>query len=423
MGIGTPTNIMQIQDMLETTGTLVGNWMWSEPLSKKTLLQFSYTHRRKTSARDKDVNDVDTDGSLMLNDFFSAQADYLTWRHEANLKHKYIAKKLRTTIGATYQYINLSGDSIFTAPREFHYVMPSANVQWDISKSADLRFNYSTSLTLPSLNQLQPLPDNSNPSEVILGNTDLIPEYNQTVSLQYHKFDEFTFTHFFARLAGTYVRNNITYSQSINQYLIREITPENLGEEYSSNAYAATGSSLHSIHTKFNVSASSTLSHGQVQLNGTTDRYTSFFVAPSITIENINKKIINIKGGFNYTWSKNFYQNNDAFNNAYTNFSYFGVLKIRLKERWVVSTNINHYFYPDFENNRQQIILDAKIGVNLLKSKKFQLYLAGNDLLNQNTGISQYYLQNIYEEETTTTLARYFMLGFKYSFQKLGAAK
>ncbi|MBN4072866.1 TonB-dependent receptor [Crocinitomix catalasitica] len=424
MGVGTPNSISQIQDMIEKTGNLRTNWMWSEPLSKKTLLQFEYTYRRKTSDRDKDVFDIDSDGNQTVNNFFSAEADYLTFRHQANIKHKYISKKLRTTLGATYQYINLSGDSIFTAPKEFHYVMPSFNMQWDVSKNGSFRFNYSTSLTLPSLNQLQPLPDNSNPAEIILGNTNLEPEYNQTTRISFHKFDEFTFTHFMASLSGTYVRNNITYAQNINQFLIREITPENLGEEYSSNAYIATGSSLHSIHTKFNISNTTTLANGIVMLNGKQDKYTSFYTQPKITIENINKKIINIKTGFTYTWSKNFYRDNDAFDNSYSNYNYFGTLKIRLQDRWVFRADINHYFYPDFDDeNSQQIILDAKIGINLTKSKKLQVYIAGYDLLNQNTGISQYYLQNIYEKETTTTLARYFMLGFKYSFQKLGAAK
>jgi hypothetical protein len=301
--------------------------------------------------------------------------------------------------------------------------MPSVNIQWEPSKSSDMRINYSTSLTLPSLNQLQPLPDNSNPSEVVLGNTNLEPEYNHNLMFSFHKFDEFTFTHFMFRLSGAYVTNNITYSQNINEFLIREITPENLGDEKSLSSYLALGSSLHAIHIKFNVSNNSSLSNGLIMLNSVQDQYTSFATTPTLSIENINKKVLSVRGGFTYTWSQNSYQNNDFFNNTFSNYSYFGNLKLKLKDRWVLSSDINHYFYPDFEVNSQQVILDAKIGVNLTKSRKLQLYLAGYDLLNQNTGINQYYLQNIYEEETTSTLARYFMLGFKYSFQKLGASK
>ena len=96
-------------------------------------------------------------------------------------------------------------------------------------------------------------------------------------------------------------------------------------------------------------------------------------------------------------------------------------LPFNFKDRWELNTGLSHYFYPDFENNNQLILWDARVAVNLLESKRLQVYLSGKDLLNQNTGINQYYLQNIYEQEVTQTLARYFMVGFKYAFQKLGA--
>jgi len=40
-------------------------------------------------------------------------------------------------------------------------------------------------------------------------------------------------------------------------------------------------------------------------------------------------------------------------------------------------------------------------------------------LLNQNTGINQAYYLNYFEQERTATLARYFLLGVKFSFNKL----
>jgi hypothetical protein len=258
---------------------------------------------------------------------------------------------------------------------------------------------------------------------VILGNSNLEPEYSHNLRLSFHNFNEFNFTHFMASITGTYVQNNITYSQNMNEFLVKEITPQNLGTETSANSYLAFGASLHPIHIKFNLSNSSNLSNGLINLNGTQDQYTSILTTPKITVENIDKKIINLRTGFSYTWSQNIYRDNAAFNNNFTNWSYFANFTLKLKERFEFRTDINHYFYPKFQTNSQQVILNAKIGFNLLESKTLQLFISGRDLLNQNTGISQYYFQNIYEQETTSTLARYFMLGLKYSFQRLGAAK
>lgn len=422
MGIPYTIDILQMQNMLQNTANFKADWMFSEPVGKRNLIQLQYAFRHDAEGRDKDVYDVDSDGLESFNDYFSAQADYLKFRHNAQLTHKFIGKKVNTTMSANYQYLNLSGPQIFTTPKEFHYVTPSLRVQWDPNKNSDVRFTYNTSLTVPTLNQLQPLPDNSNPSEVIKGNTNLEPEYNHNVNLRFHNFNEFNFTYFMVNVGGAYVRNNITYSQKINEFLIRELTPENIGDEKSANAYVAFGASIHPIFTKFNISNSANVSNGLINLNSQQDQYTSVSTSPRLTIENIDKKVVNFRTGFGYTWSKNIYKDNANFNSSFQNYNYFANLTLKLKDRVEFSSDITHYFYPAFQNNSQQVILNTKLAFNLTKSRKLQLYLAGYDLLNQNTGISQYYFQNIYERETTTTLARYFMVGMKFSFQKMGAS-
>jgi len=416
-------DISQIQNLVQTTGAMNANWMWSEPMGKRQLIQIEARHQNNLEQRDKKVFDIDTLGEQSLNDFFSADGSYFNFRQMGNIRHKYISTKLKTTARIEYLYLNLSGDSIFTAPKQFHYALPAADFHWEPNKSSDLRMNYSTSVTAPALNQLQPLPDNSNPSEVILGNIDLEPEYTHNLEFSFHNFNEFNFTHFIASVNANYTQNNIAYSQIIDSFLIRKIIPTNLGTEKGANSYLAFGASLHPIHTKFNLSNASNISNGIVQLNGDMDQYTSISTTPKITIENINKGVVSVRAGFTYTWSQNLYRDNAAFNNNFNNYSYFGNFTLKIKERWEVKSDLTHYFYPNFTTNKQQVILNARIGVNLLETKTLQIFIQGKDLLNQNTGISQYYYQNMYEQQTTSTLARYFLVGLKYSFTSLGAAK
>ena len=62
------------------------------------------------------------------------------------------------------------------------------------------------------------------------------------------------------------------------------------------------------IKTKFNVSGNAShFSNGLVNLNGLGDQYTSYLFQPKITIENIGKKVFNLRGGFGYTYSINQY--------------------------------------------------------------------------------------------------------------------
>lgn len=422
--MGIPTDYYTDQSQLTglITNNLGANWMWSEPLSDNQLLQVEYAYSQQTESRNKAVYDI-VAAEEQFNDFLSADGRYRTFAHDVELKHKFLSDGFNTTVAADYKYLTLTGDSIFAAPKQFQYILPSARMDWDVKKTGNIRLSYSTSVTEPTLNQLQALPNNTNPSEITLGNTNLSPEYKHSAELRFRNFNQFNFTFIMASISANYTQNNIAYSQNINAFLVKEIMPQNLGDEKGINAFITYGTTLYPIQTKFSISSSGSISNGAVNLNGVGDRYTSYLIQPNITVENINKKILNLRAGFGYTYSVNQYRDNDAFNNDFSNWNYNAKGTVKIKTRWEISAGANHYFYPNFETNNQLLLIDAGLALNLLESRKLQVYLTGKDLLNQNTGISQYYQQNIYEQEITQTLARYFMLGVKYSFQRLGAVK
>ena len=120
----------------------------------------------------------------------------------------------------------------------------------------------------------------------------------------------------------------------------------------------------------------------------------------------------------NYSW--NTYAQNEKFDTKYQNWNYYINTTFKIKDRWEINPKINHYFYPGFDNNDQLVLIDFTVACNFLKSRELQVYASAKDLLNQNTGLSQYYLQNMYEREVTQTLGRYVMVGLKYSFKRFG---
>lgn len=410
--------VLQNQYNLEATSNMNFGALYSEPIGKRQLLQFGANYDRSTESRNREVYDISASDEL-INAGLTGQGDYENYRIGGTLTHKYIGKKIKTTFDAEFVNLTLTGANIFTSNKNYQYLLPRFQLNWEIGKKADMRLNYRTSLTVPTLNQLQPLPNNTTPSEIILGNIKLIPEYNHTVSLRYHSFNEYNFTFFFASLNGTYTQNNITYSQSINEFYVRELTPENIGDEKSASAFLTLGTSLYPIKTKFKISNSSNVSNGLVNLNAVQDQYTSYSSSVRLTLDNIGKKVFNLRGGVGYSYSLNTYLNNSSFNNSFNTYDYFASIGYNIKDRWELETDFTHSFFPNFTTNSEIMIWNARVGLNLLKSRKLQVYVSGMDLLNQNTGISQYYLQNIYEQETTQTLARYVMVGMKYSFQKL----
>lgn len=412
--------INQNQDVEQLNANLAANWMYSEPIFKKQLLQLKIGHERNNHSRNKRVTDEISPGEFANNPFFSGEAGYMNYTNQAELKHKYLSKKFRATVGASYRNVHLISDDLFNASQIFDYVLPFFDVQWEINKSSELSFDYNTRNNLPNIVQLQTLPDNTNPAEIVLGNSELIPEYQHDAAFEYNLFNEFNFTHFMMRIGAKHIENKINYSQEIDANLNRVFTPENNGTEQGINSYISFGTNLSPIKTKFSISNMTDLSRGQLKLNDVQNQYTSFYNNTRLTIENTKKKVINIRTGLETTYSKSVYSENENLDNDFFSWNYSANVTLKLKKKWVLNANAKHYFYPGFENNNEQLIVNASIARNLLESKKLQIYVAGFDLLNQNTGINQTYFLNYFEQERTATLARYFMLGVKYSFQKLG---
>lgn len=421
---GVPANFLTNQEQLsiQSTETMGATWTWSEPITKNSLLQMDLSFNRIGESRNKDVYDNVSD-VLTENPILSGDGLYYRTHANAELRHKLFLKNVKTTLGAKYKYLNLSGQDIFTESKEFHFILPNARFEWDPNKTGNIRLTYNTSITAPTLNQLQPIPDNTNPSQLILGNINLRPEYTHNVQLRYRNFNQFNFTFFMVSLGGSYTDNNIIYAQQTNEFYITTLTPENIGSEKGLNAFVVYGTSVHPLKTKFSIHASGNVSNGLINLNGIQDGYVTYSTSPSIRFENIGKEIVDIRTGFAYTYSLNTYQQNSNLNNNFQNYDYYVNLTFKIKDRWLIKPVVNHYFFPGFDNNNQLFLADFTVACNFLESRKLQVYISGKDLFNQNTGLNQYYLQNMYEREVTQTLGRYVMLGVKYSFTKLGSKK
>lgn len=65
-------------------------------------------------------------------------------------------------------------------------VSPYANVRWKIGKRTSLRVRYRARTSLPSMTQLQPVTDVSDPLNIIEGNPDLKPTFTQSVNLMFN---------------------------------------------------------------------------------------------------------------------------------------------------------------------------------------------------------------------------------------------
>ena len=196
---------------------------YTEPIAKATYLSGSYKYDYETESPAKTFFDIQNEENILNTDLSSAY-NKRNFIQTGRLSLKKNTKKNKLNIGLGIQSSIIKGsikDESTTQVEELRnqsfFFLPSFSYDYDLPRDANIEVNYRTSVTLPTLNQLAPLPDNSNPNILIEGNPNLSPSYTHSIRLNYRTIDQFNFKNFFANISY-----NVTNDRVINTIAIDE---------------------------------------------------------------------------------------------------------------------------------------------------------------------------------------------------------
>jgi len=126
--------------------------------------------------------------------------------------------------------------------------------------------------------------------------------------------------------------------------------------------------------------------------------------------------------GPNYTISNSSLQRN--INNNGRGFRADGGFNFYLPGKFQIGSDVNYEFTAKtqtFNKDFQKTLLNANITKTFFKNDALKLTLWGNDLLNQNVGFSRSVSGNFIQQNSYTTIKRYFMFTVTWNFNSLGA--
>ena len=400
-----------------------GKVAYSEPIGKGKYLEISYSRQNFNNEVDKQFYDL-IGSERMINSTLSNKynRDYLYDR--PGLMFKKVGKKTNTTIGVNAQWSTLKGTSSadnLPIKKDYQTILPFLRWEHDFTGTRSLTFNYRTRFREPSLEQLQPQVDNSDPLNIYIGNPDLRPEYRHTANLEFMSFDQFSNINMFGRIEGTYIANSITNSRTIDDDFRQTFTPVNIANAYQMEGYLNFGAPLRFIKSTFNVSANLRYNRGILLVNGqenNTDQWNNNY---QFSIENRKKEILDIVLGADLYQNSIKYNQLESLDQSWLNQVYFMDATLNIKDRWTIESNVDYTIYSNesFGGTQEVVLWRAGIGAYLLK-KKAQLKLSVFDLLNQNVGINRSNNLNYTQEERVQSLGRFFMLTFSYSIAGFG---
>ena len=412
------------------TNTYSVNVSYTEPMSKRSILEFNaYRNNNSTNSDRRTFNFNKSSGKYdIANKGLSNIFDNDFTNTGAGVNYRENRKTWNYALGVALQQSELSSllqGKTEPISQKFLNVLPNAQLQIKPNNYQNFRANYRGSNNQPSVNQLQPFIDSTNPFAIRVGNPNLKQEFTNNLRLNYNIFDPFTQKSFFISLNGSQTFNKIVNNDSIFAAGNRKTTYANVNGVYNFNANMANGFPIKiaKIKANLNLSTNASLSHNINLFNGKQNEINNYSFGENVSFNYTYKELFDIGFGAGLNWNKVTYsaqptQNSNFFTQNYSidNSWYIpGGITLTNEVDYTVNTGRASGFNPKIT------LWNASLAKGILKDNKGELKLSVFDLLNHNKGVTRNTTSNYIEDQTFTVLKRYFLLTFTYNLSKFGA--
>lgn len=414
------------------------NWRgyvsYVEPLGNNNAIQFAYQYRQNISGSDKDTRVKDESGNYtVLDEQYSKRLENNFTNQEIEFNFQSVRQKYDYTIGFSVQpsssqsktFIGDNKISDFTRDVVNYAPMAQFNYRW--TRQHNLRLRYFGNTDQPSVTQLSPVVDVSNPLNITYGNPDLKPSFEHRLNLRYQNFnpEKNRSMGFFGDIR--YLTNDIVSSTMTDRETgRRETTYENVTGNWNANGRMMMNIPLKNI--RFSVFSMSFASYNHANGFSNLEKNLSRRLNLGETLGlNYRSDLIDfgIRGNISYNKVKNSLegQQDQEFLN------YGGNANTTLYLPWDMSieSDINYSTNSGYSDGftQDEWLWNASIQKQLFKQKNGTIRLKIYDILQQRSNISRSVTSNYIRDTTTNTLTTYFMVHFVYRFNifKNGATR
>ena len=401
-----------------------------EPLgvSKKHFLETvlslnSNVRNSERSLFDKDINGLYT----IKNDDYSNVFSNRFFRESIDLNYQFVEQKYNLTVGITAEpsqtySTTIYGSGIETSMNNKVFnIAPTARFQYNFGQRNFARIDYRGRTNQPSINQMQPVKNNTDLMNETVGNPTLNPSFNHNLRLMYSNYNSETFSSFSFGLFGNATKDNLTSNSIYDETGKRYVQTVNSKEiPYNANAFFMYNQPF---LKKFNFSNSTNVGiqqqYGYTSKNVSTDRINldnlmkgdlsstaRYNAGENISLSYTHEIVdVSLRGGLNYSYTKNNFNAKPSETYDWTSGLNLG---LRPTENLTFTTNLNYTKQNGYgEFNPSQWLWNASVDVNAFKGKGV-ISLSVYDILRQRQNIIQTVGDNYVEFSKTNALPAYF---------------
>jgi hypothetical protein len=414
---------------------------WTEPLGdvkKGNFLTFAYNFSYRWNNADKLTYDHPVtwpDGytgdpvigeDLVLSDSLSNRFRNYYMTQDIRAGYKHTSKKGTLDVGISFvpqmsKSIYLDDSRKNITRNVFNYA-PYMRYRLKLSNTRSFNMFYRGRSSQPSMSQLQPVPDYSNPLRIVIGNPELKPSFTHSLNVRFQDFNQGAQQSIMAMVNAQVTQNSIvsstTYDESTGGQRTEYLNVNGVWNVMSGVMYSVPFRNKDFV---FNTGFFGRYSHSVGFNNGVRNLSSSlnFNISPALAWrpDNLELEIRpryslqNTHTSLKTTANSNIHTYGGMFNGTY--YTPIGLI-IATDLDWAKTSGYTAGY------NTNTCLWNASLSYRFLRDQSLTLTLKAYDLLQQKTNVRRTVSANYIDDTRYNSLTRYFMVTVAYRFNTFG---
>ncbi|PST85126.1 TonB-dependent receptor [Pedobacter yulinensis] len=405
------------------------NITYTEPITKSTALVLNYGLNLNNGTSDRRSYNQGEGGAYnVLDSTFSNNFELNQVANQVGANINYNKGKTNLSFGTRVTDVKFEQSDLFTGKaynRNFTNWNPQARFTYKMSSQKSFRISYNGNNTQPSINQIQPIRENTDPLNQVLGNPDLEPSFTNSFSGNYNSYKI---------LGNQYINIYGGYSFTIDPIVMNTVTDQrgastfqsfNLSGENNSNFYGGgyVGKKIKKVDLDVGMNFYLNGNTFYNMTNNALNRTRNYSYSGNLSFSQYKPKKYNfrLEAGPQYNTSESSLQpdvNNNGWSaNGQASF------RVYLPGKIEIGSDANYNYRArtqSFNEDFERLLLNASLTKKFFKQENLAIVLSGNDLLNQNIGFDRRASNNLIIQNSYTTIRRYFLFSVIWDFNKMG---
>lgn len=411
--------------------TLNSRASYTEPLSSTTFLELNYGYRVSNSEALRNTFNKTFTGNIpkyeSRDSLFSNDYAFRINTQLGGLNLRVNKKRVVYSIGGNISYAqfrqrDMTTDSLFTY--SFLNLFPRANFRYNLGPQRRVSFTYSGSTRQPTLEQIQPIRENTDPLNIQIGNAGLKQEFRHIFNVNFNDYKVLTSRNIYISGNFSFVDNAISSSSTVDSVNRRVNQFVNVDGNYNLNMWTGYWFQVKKWKLNLGVNGGAGASRFRNFVNGkeNENNNNNFNVRFDIWYEKENKYSLRLSPGISRNFSKSSLRP-DVVTRFWTSESDAeGTVFLPWKLELNSSANFSIRQKTDvFDRNLNAVRWNAYLAKKFWKSNAGEVRLSVFDILDQNIGFQRNATSNFISENTYTTLRRYWLVSFTWNFTKNAA--